>query len=177
MSLKQRLAARERPTDTFRLRMVDDTTAQSELAAARSKLRQVSLKHGPDHKDVKAAQRKVKAAEKTVQACFETITFRAMRAPDYEALIAAHEPTPQQKASQPDLVWNPDTFPPALLAECVLHSDLTAEDWAGVLVENLSPGERRELIMAVGRVHEQARAPEASILPKELLQMLASRSS
>jgi hypothetical protein len=59
------------------------------------------------------------------------VRFRNLPAHEFEALIGAHKPTKEQqdKGSQ----WNPDTFSVALIAACVVDSDLTEDEWSAEL--------------------------------------------
>jgi hypothetical protein len=66
--------------------------------------------------------------EKTV-----TFRFKALSRDRYERLLAAHQPSKTQRAQTTAmggfLQWNPDTFPPALIAACLVEpDDLSDED-------------------------------------------------
>lgn len=128
MNLRERLAAAQRRTTTHPLRIEDDAAPRAELAA--------SLAEGDEQR--------VAAARSAVDACHETLTIVALAPDDWEALVAAHPPTEQQK----DAWWNPATFIPALLAECVA-SDVTAADWADYTTKGpMSLGEVTSLVNA-----------------------------
>jgi hypothetical protein len=75
-------------------------------------------------------------ARATRDACFHRIWFRGLPLEEFDALVALHPPTEEQHREK--WIWNPDTFNYALLAECAVDSDLTAEEWA----EELADGDR-----------------------------------
>lgn len=53
------------------------------------------------------------------------MVFLALNGDEYDALTAAHPPTPKQKAD--NHTWNPDTFPPALIAAVSSQPKLSVE--------------------------------------------------
>lgn len=110
MSLRERLAARARPTASFHLRVDDDTSAQADLVAAQA----VGL---PE---------RITAAQAAVEACYERLELSALPPADMEALLEAHPPTPDQPGNT---MFNQATFVPALIAACV-DSDMGEDDWA-----------------------------------------------
>ena len=72
-------------------------------------------------------------------------TFEGLGRGAYAKLSAAHPATDQQRADMPDvtLEWNPETFPPALLAaSCVEPAELAGnvEEWTEIH-ENYSVGQ------------------------------------
>jgi hypothetical protein len=74
--------------------------------------------------------------EKTV-----TFRFKALSRDRYERLLATHQPTKEQRARTTALggflQWNPDTFPPALMAACLVDpDDLTADDVQAMFVDD-----------------------------------------
>lgn len=62
--------------------------------------------------------------------------FRSLGRRAYSDLLRAHPPTDAQKADAPAgqvLLWDADTFPPALMAACCVQpADTTAEWWRNV---------------------------------------------
>jgi len=62
--------------------------------------------------------------------------FRSLGRRAYSDLLRAHPPTEAQKADAPAgqvLMWDADTFPPALMsATCVQPADTTLDWWRGV---------------------------------------------
>jgi hypothetical protein len=60
-------------------------------------------------------------------------TFRSVGRAAYDALVGTHQPTASQRAQAKSLgmgeiAWNPDTFPPALVALCLSTPKLTEEE-------------------------------------------------
>jgi hypothetical protein len=60
-------------------------------------------------------------------------TFRSIGRALYDALVDEHQPTPAQRAKAKSLgmgeiAWNPDTFPPALVAACLVTPPLTSDE-------------------------------------------------
>lgn len=159
MSLRERLLNRPRPSDTYPLRVDDDTEARKELEQARTLLRLLQYQgEEANESAVQAAKADLAKAESEVAACYEHIVLRAMRPGDFETLIGQHKPREGTK----DQTWNLDTFPRACLMECV-ESDLTEAEWEQVWAEVLNLGEQGELCNAAIRVN--VRAPD-STLPK-----------
>lgn len=147
MSLRQRLAQRQRPSVTFRLRIEDDTSAQAELAAAQAS----------------GDADRITSAQDTVNACYEPLIITALPPAEWEALIEQHPPTEEQK-KQGNSWFNPVTFYPALLAACV-DGDETEDEWMEYTTKGpLSLGEANALIDAVTSVNQ--RGPEPWVTPK-----------
>lgn len=67
--------------------------------------------------------------------------LRAIGRAAFDALVNAHPPTSAQRAKAKSLglggemAWNPDTFPPALVAACLVDPEMT-EDQARLLWED-----------------------------------------
>ncbi|GAA4221550.1 hypothetical protein FHR32_005134 [Streptosporangium album] len=159
MSLRDRLLHRPRPADTYPLRIDDDTEIRKELERVRMLGRLLQLQgEAADESAVRAAKADLAAAETAMAACYEPVVLRAMPPDAFEALIGEHKPRPDSE----DKVWNLDTFPRAVLWECI-ESDLTEAEWDQVWREVLSNGERVELCNAAIRVN--VRVPD-STLPK-----------
>lgn len=74
------------------------------------------------------------------------VTYQALSGADYDALMAAHAPTPKQQAQ--GMVYNPDTFAPALISAVSLRPKMSAVQ-AKELYSNpdWSPGESGQLFM------------------------------
>lgn len=75
------------------------------------------------------------------------VTVRALPAPDWDALVQLHPPTPAQAAG--GWSWNLATFRPALLAACVvspadLDKPLDEHEWAQLLLK-MPSGDRDRL--------------------------------
>jgi hypothetical protein len=170
VSLKDRLAKRQRAQATYRLQITDPSDAQAKVQAAERAARRAT------GDKAKAADKKVKAARRALDACYESIVLTALPADDYEALVEAHPPEAKEVAEaqakkEPPPVWNTSTFRPALLAECV-EDDMTADDWRDAL-NNMSAGERQELFVEAVRVNEQSRTVDPMVLPKGSTQILS----
>lgn len=164
VSLKQRLAGRQRPTLVYPLLVDGDrhVEAVAALDEAVRAWRQVALRDVEDAERA-AAQSTVDAARAEVDGCFEQIVLRAMPPADYERLIAAHPPTDEQRGKGE--IWDPGSFRPALLAACAA-GDMTEQDWAEFLAERCSAAERQGLYVAALAVNEQERVAESVSVPK-----------
>ncbi|MFG3439938.1 hypothetical protein ACGF0J_22045 [Nonomuraea sp. NPDC047897] len=159
MSLRERLLNRPRPSDTYPLRIEDDTEPRREVEQAQTLLRILGIPgDAADQAAVRKAQAALKKAEAKLKACYEFVTLRALPADDFEALVGAHKPRPETD----DRLWNNETFPKACLLACV-ESDLSEEDWELIWTTVLSNAERIELSNAAIRVN--VRVPDSS-LPK-----------
>lgn len=136
MGLKDRLAARTRPSTSYSLRIDSDDAARAELIAAQAV----------------GDEKRAAKARKAIAACYEQITIVALPPGpkpnpqpddpmDLETLRAAHPPTDEQRAKNKDVLFNPQTFVPALLAACV-ESDVTEAEWAEYVTSGaMSTGE------------------------------------
>lgn len=178
MSLKSRLAERERPTAVYPLQIADPTDATKALEAAQKSHRRSVLQNDPQTPEYKKTKRAVAAAEKKLRECFEEIRFRALPPAIYEALISAHPPTKEQlDAAKPgeEPVWDVETFRPALISACV-EGDMSESDWAEALTQRLSKGEVQALFVTALTVNEQVRGP-GDVIPKGYGGMLNSLSS
>lgn len=107
--------------------MVDDTEQREELTEAKRLHLFASVAHKEDSDEVQEAARKVDGAQAKLDACYEPLTLTALPPADFEALMAAHPPTKEQRSK--DFEWNEETFRPALLAVTV-EGDMTEDDWA-----------------------------------------------
>lgn len=72
-------------------------------------------------------QAKAEMAEKTV-----TFTLRAVSVDRYERIVAAHPPTAEQRRKSKEdgftpTAWNERTFPPALVAACLVDPETGSE--------------------------------------------------
>lgn len=159
-SVRARLLARTRPSDTLRIKAVpaDEVgayeAAEDALRWARVELRAAQLKG--DGQVPEAVQGRVDEAQAAVDAYYLTLHIEAMAPADLEALVKAHPPTAEQLAADKDRVWNPDTFPAAVLAESVA-GDMSEEDWRTFLRGGpVSQGEVAALWTAAMRVNDRA---------------------
>lgn len=55
------------------------------------------------------------------------IKVRAIGSSEYDELLASHPPTGKQKKDDPNTPYNPDTFPPALIAACAAEPTMSVE--------------------------------------------------
>lgn len=74
--------------------------------------------------------------------------FRALPRTEHSALIAAHPGTPEQN-------WNPETYPPALIAASSLNPKMTLEQ-VEELFEVLNDDQRGDLFLAANRANTSA---------------------
>lgn len=156
MSLKDRLAARARPSVPYRLRVDDDTRAQAELAAARAT----------------GDADRIALARDAVRTCYEQVTIRALQpgpstppdpdVVDMETLLAAHPPTEEQRDKNRRVMFNPRTFPPAFLAVSVETDPvITAEEWAVFTTSGaMTTGEVQDLFNTAWNLNHRAPDPD-----------------
>lgn len=76
--------------------------------------------------------------------------MRALPRKPYRALIDAHPPLGDQKGD-----WNPDTFPPALIAACAVEPEFTVEQ-ATEAWETWETDEASRLFLTAFYLNEQA---------------------
>ena len=164
MGLRERLRNRPRPGVPVRLQVDDPREAERHLEEALIGLR-LAQTRGADEQAVDGLRAGVEAARVAVETCFEEVRVTAMPPEDLEALIGAHPP----REDGEDESWNRDTFPRALLLEC-LPDDMTADEWQAWLRVHCSDGEIAVFEAAALRIN--VRAPEGT-LPKGWTQSLA----
>lgn len=93
-------------------------------------------------------------------------TFRCIGRAAYDALVDAHQPTPAQRAEAKargvgEIAWNPDTFPPALIAACLTEPSLTEADVTSMFnSENWNQAELNDLLQAAAQVNGTRRTVE-----------------
>ena len=157
---RERLLARKRPTVDYQLAVEDEADAVAELNAAKEALDQARFRDDDGAEQAIAdAEARLDAARAAVDACYEPATLTALSPADFEAMIARPEYAPRDGKEEK---WNGDTFPAAIFLACVDTSgDMSAEDWATLVTENVSAGERESLyLVAIG---VNARWPTGSI--------------
>ena len=114
---------------------------------------QVADKRG----DLEEAQERVDALvaqsdEKTIE-----FTFHGLSPSNYDKLVMRHRPTPEQRqeAKRNNMQapqWNVDTFPPALIARCLVSPAWTEEQVASLWSDdNWNPAELQSLFQAADR--------------------------
>lgn len=120
MSLRQRLAHKQRRRAAWLVQVTDPDQAQARVAAARAQLdaaRAMSL--DPDALDALAGE--VAQAEVELAATTETVEFQALAPDEFEALLAAHSDTTGDVDST--------AMRAALAAACAVDEDLRDEQW------------------------------------------------
>jgi len=158
VSLRDKLDARGLPETTHPIRTgrVADVKAARERLDEAIRLRDKAL--GIDER----LEQEVRDARAALDALYEDVVVRALPPVDYEALVAEHPATDEQ--ADDGLLWNPDTFVPALLAACV---DLpwSAEEWVELCTAGpLALGEITALFEAAVQIN--SRAPDLRLLGK-----------
>ena len=159
MGLKDRFASRQRPQETFPLRMdfgPESETAEQEFSAASAELADARTRGLPD---LGALTRRVELARAKREAFYEFLTVQALPPDEFDDLIAAHPPTEEQRKKDQRSVWNHTTFVPALLAASI-DSDMTAQDWAEVTSKGpVATGEVGALFQAAMQVNDRTPDP------------------
>lgn len=90
----------------------------------------------------------VAALSKKVESKTRTFTFRSIGRREWRKLSSEHPPSDEQRALEPDLDHNPDTFPPAAIAASCIEPKLTLDD-AAWLCDELPDGEFWRIWQAV----------------------------
>lgn len=111
----------------------------------------------------KLPQRAVTLAPVVEGADPDVVTVRALPAPEWDALVQLHPPTPDQAES--GWQWNVATFRPALLAACATTPDdempLDEAEWAQLLL--VMPVGDRELLYGAALDVNENRWPGAEL--------------
>lgn len=110
----------------------------------------------------------VAALSKKVEEKTRTFVFQSIGRREWRKLSSEHPPTDEQKALEPELDHNPDTFPPAALAASCSEPRLTDEDaqwlcdvlpdgeffriWSAVLSANLIGGDAKKAVATAAAV-------------------------
>lgn len=144
-------------------------SADDDQDGDRQAIRDELNRHDKAAEAMAEAEAATQAAAAEVDSCYATIRMQALRPEAYEALIAAHPPTAEQKAQPQPPLWNPDTFLPALLEACA-DGDMTAAAWAALLDgdddgHGLNRTERWELRSIALGLNERARFADPAALP------------
>ena len=157
---RERLLARKRPTVDYQLAVEDDTDAVAELNAAKEALDRARFRDDDNaNAAIMGAEARLDAARAAVEACYEPATLTALLPADFEAMIARPEYAPRDGKEEK---WNGDTFPAACFLACVDTSgDMSAQDWATFVTENVSQAEREHLYVTAIAIN--ARWPSGSI--------------
>lgn len=166
MGLKDRFAARQRPRETFPLRMdfgPESEDAEREFARASAELAEA---RAAGWTDLGALQRRVEAAREARNTFYEFLEVVALSPREFDDLVGEHPPSEEQRAKaktqgRPEPIWNTDTFVPALLAACI-ESDMSADDWAELTSKGpVASGEVGALFSAALQVND--RTPDPSV--------------
>lgn len=97
-------------------------------------------------KDLAKARKEAAEAEEAIKENSIKFTFRTIGRRRFEKLVEDNQPTPDQKEKTPEIDWNPDTFPPKIIAESLVEPELTeeqvqelwdSEDWSSGDLEAL----------------------------------------
>ena len=85
-----------------------------------------------------------------------SLLLRALAPTTYEALVNHEENKPSARHQKQGLNYNPDWFPPRLVAAVVAEPELPLGDWQRIWNSpEWSPGERRELFFACENICQQ----------------------
>lgn len=154
-----------------------DSELGDELSEAQQALSfaEIDAERHADNPDVRRRLQEAKArAEKANKAASERsikFVFRSIGRKKYEDIIFAHGPTDAQKEQAADrgedpdnLMWDPDEFPPALIAASLVEPDLSAEqvmeiynseDWSpaelGVLFNTAQAAQSHASVVELGK--------------------------
>lgn len=83
---------------------------------------------------------RIAAAEAAVTEATIVVDVRALPGVDFTALRDAHRPTDEQ--AEQGMAWNPDTFPRALVAACIVDGPTDIDAW----FDTLTIAEQQQLI-------------------------------
>lgn len=169
MPLRDTLRARGLPHVTVPIRAVPSAelaAAQAELAEASAALADAEARRAAST----TLRRRVEAAQAAVDACYTTLTVRALPPAEMESLLAEHPAADAERDR--GVPFDRSTFVPALLARCVFDEPdstepaLTEQEWVEEFAKGSgSLGEIGSLFTACWEVND--RTPDARI-PKGL---------
>jgi len=121
---------------------------------------QARLASAVDEKEKKTAQRLVNEARDAVYEVTYEVKFQALGRKGYDDLLAEYSPTDEQKEEHgEDLIWNPDTFPQALVQKSCIQPLMTPEEVEVIFNEWNGP-EISQLFYAALRVNTSRRVAE-----------------
>ncbi|MFJ9617833.1 hypothetical protein [Streptomyces noursei] len=150
---------RQRPRPQNRLRICDDDQLRQQAEAAEQAAHRARLLSEAAPDDPASAQRAAdteaaaEAARTALDDASEFLTFRALAREVLEDLIAGHPPTEAQAAE--GAVFNPDTFPAALVAAASF--DGMSEEEAAELLTTWSAPDANMLWEAAWQVQQKSR--------------------
>jgi len=129
-SARDRLLARKIPPTEVTIRA--DFSPESDAAQAEVEAAQRALAEARERgADLTSAQLRLNVARDAMRPYVEVLHAVPLAPAEYEALIDAHPPREHEQAR--NAIWNADTFPPALLAACLLQDGepvMSADEWA-----------------------------------------------
>lgn len=166
MSIRDRLRGRSLPTEvvTFPADRAAYQAAHEDLAAAAAAVAE-ALRSGPAPEEVVAAEQAAQARVDELDV--HSYTVRALRPPDWEALVAQH---PAQREQDQRDGFHPETFYPALLEETVtLATDdgpvsSTAAEWGEMFAAGeLTLAEKNTLLRTAWDLNTSAAVVPASV--------------
>lgn len=125
--------------------VVLDPDLAEEFEEARRTREVAALRSDRDGKDTEAAFQLLEADQKLAdlrrrleaEEAVVHFKFRGIGRHAYEALVDAHPPTPEQRTKAKAggfeaVAWNYDTFPPALVAACLVAPAMSVDDVAAI---------------------------------------------
>ena len=134
MSLREKLAAKQRRHVTVPVQVSDPGPATERVAAARQALAAAQMSPTTTRAELAERQRAVDAAIAEYAEHFVDVDFLALQPKDFEALFSAH----LVENDKGEAVTDRATFLPALAAACAVDEDLQDEEW---WAEQLDPAE------------------------------------
>lgn len=154
-----------------------DSAAIDEAERLEPELRRLRIEDGVQEDlsvQVRETAEHIDALQQQARASEVTFTFRGVGRGLYSKLLSEHPPTAEQRAAAGDaadaLIYNVDTFPPALLAASIvepedLHGDLDEcatihDEWSNGQVTRLW----RACIQANNGVAETPKIPLVSVI-------------
>lgn len=159
---KDHLKKKQPLTRTLLVPLTDEDTIA--LKEAREENGTAGLLGQPER--MEAAAKRLKETEDRVRREGLEFRFVGIGRRRYEELLRKHPPTAEQQAEAEkegaSMTFNPDTFIPALLAETVANSDLTADEWREDVLDSddWGQGEIAELIGYAMSVNRESRVAD-----------------
>lgn len=132
MSLTLAALQRKKPA-TDEVLIASDSDQRRKLDAAQQRLSMAQIGGGAEA--IETAEASLEAVKAEIRKTGIAFTLTAVGRPRWDELLIEHRPTEAMQAEDADKdeterrSFNPETFWPALLAESVLDSKLTAEQW------------------------------------------------
>lgn len=130
MSLREKLAAKQRRRATYPVQVSDPGQAAERVAAARQALVAAEMSPTTTREQRAELEHDLEAAQAAHAEHFVAVEFLALHPADFEALFAAH----LVEDAKGEAVVDATTLLPALAAACAVDEELQdAEWWAGQL--------------------------------------------